>query len=61
MFLSDVSRTVKDVSHLSLFRIEHPAVDNEFVLYLDLLVFKGRRRAIRKRLWVLKLNCRSVV
>jgi hypothetical protein len=50
MLLGDISHTVKDISHLSLLRVEHATINKELVLNLDPLVLKRGGGAIRKRL-----------
>jgi hypothetical protein len=56
VFLCNISRAVKDISHLSLGRIKYRAVDNKLVFDLDLLVLKYGGGAIYKRIGVLKLD-----
>jgi hypothetical protein len=53
VLLSDVYYIVKDINYLSLLRVEHIAINKEFVLNLDLLVLKRGGRAIYKELRVL--------
>jgi hypothetical protein len=50
VLLSDVYCTVKDISYLSLLRVEYTAINKEFILDLDLLVLKRGGRAICKGL-----------
>jgi hypothetical protein len=56
MLLSNISRIVKDISHLSLYRVKYKSVNNKLVLNLNLLVFKYRGDIIYKRIRVFKLN-----
>ena len=56
MFLSNVSYIVKDISHLSLYRVKYKFVNNKLILNLNLLVLKGGGDAIYKRVRVFKLN-----
>lgn len=60
MLLGDIGRTVEDISHLSLLRVEHATIDKELVLNLDPLVLKRGGGAIRKRLWVFELDRKRV-
>jgi hypothetical protein len=56
VFLSNVSYIVKDISHLSLYRVKYKSVNNKLILNLNLLVFKYKGDAIYKRIKVFKLN-----
>jgi hypothetical protein len=56
VLLSNISYIVKDISHLSLYRVKYKSVNNKLILNLNLLVFKGRGDAIYKRVRVFKLD-----
>jgi hypothetical protein len=56
VLLSNISCIVKDISHLSLYKVKYKSVNNKLVLNLDLLVLKGGGDAIYKRIGVFKLN-----
>ena len=56
MLLSNIGRAVKDISHLSLYRVKYKFVNNKLILNLNLLVLKYRGDAIYKRIKVFKLN-----
>jgi hypothetical protein len=56
MLLSNISYIVKDISHLSLYRVKYKSINNKLILNLNLLVLKYRRDAIYKRIKVFKLN-----
>jgi hypothetical protein len=56
VLLSNISYIVKDISHLSLYKVKYKSVNNKLVLNLDLLVLKGGGDAIYKRIGVFKLN-----
>jgi hypothetical protein len=56
VLLSNISRAVKDISHLSLYKVKYKSVNNKLVLNLNLLVLKGGEDAIYKRVKVFKLN-----
>jgi hypothetical protein len=56
VLLSNIGYIVKDISHLSLYRVKYKSINNKLILNLDLLVFKGKRDAIYKRIRVFKLN-----
>jgi hypothetical protein len=61
MILSNISYIIKDISHLSLYRVEYKSINNKLVLNLDLLVLKYRGDAIYKRIRVFKLNYNRVI
>jgi hypothetical protein len=56
MLLSNISYIVKDISHLSLYKVKYKSVNNKLVLNLNLLVLKYKGDAIHKRIRVFKLN-----
>jgi hypothetical protein len=56
VLLSNISRIVKDISYLSLYRVKYKSINNKLILNLNLLVFKYRGDAIYKRIKVFKLN-----
>jgi hypothetical protein len=56
VLLSNISYIVKNISHLSLYKVKYKSVNNKLVFNLDLLVFKGGGDAIHKRVRVFKLN-----
>ena len=60
MLLSNIGYTVKDISHLSLYRVEYKSVDNKLIFNLNLLVFKYKGDIIYKRIKVFKLNYKRV-
>jgi hypothetical protein len=56
MLLSNIGYIVKDISHLSLYRVKYKSVNNKLILNLNLLVLKYRENTIYKRIKVFKLN-----
>jgi hypothetical protein len=56
VLLSNISYIVKDISHLSLYRVKHKSVNNKLILNLDLLVLKYKGDAIYKRIRVFELD-----
>jgi hypothetical protein len=56
VLLSNISRIVKDISYLSLYRVKYKSINNKLILNLNLLVFKYRGDTIYKRIEVFKLN-----
>jgi hypothetical protein len=56
VLLSNISYIVKDISHLSLYRVKYKFINNKLILNLDLLVLKYRGDTIYKRIKVFKLN-----
>jgi hypothetical protein len=56
VFLYNIGRVIKDISHLSLGRIKYKAIDNKLVFDLNLLVLKYGGGAIYKRIGVFKLD-----
>jgi hypothetical protein len=61
VLLSNISYIVKDISHLSLYKVKYKSVNNKLILNLNLLVFKYRGNTIYKRIKVFKLNYNKVV
>ena len=61
MLLSNIGHIVKDISHLSLYRVEYKSINNKLVLNLNLIVLKYRGDAIYKRIRVFKLNYNRVI
>jgi hypothetical protein len=57
MLLSNISRIIKDISHLSLYKVEYKSINNKLVFNLNLLVLKYKGDVICKRIKVFKLNC----
>jgi hypothetical protein len=55
VLLSNISHIVKDISHLSLYRVEYKSINNKLVFNLNLLVLKYKEDAIYKRIRVFKL------
>ena len=56
MLLSNISYIVKDISHLSLYRVKYKSINNKLVLNLNLLVLKYGGDAIYKRIRVFELD-----
>ena len=56
MLLSNISYIVKDISYLSLYKVEYKSVNNKLVFNLDLLILKYRGDAIYKRIKVFELD-----
>jgi hypothetical protein len=56
MLLSNIGYIVKDISHLSLYRVKYKSVNNKLILNLNLLILKYRGDTIYKRIKVFKLN-----
>jgi hypothetical protein len=61
VLLINISYIVKDISHLSLYKVKYKSINNKLVFNLNLLVFKYRGDAIYKRVKVFKLNYNRVV
>jgi hypothetical protein len=56
VLLSNIGYIIKDISHLSLYRVKYKSINNKLIFNLNLLVLKYRRDAIDKRIKVFKLN-----
>jgi len=56
MLLSNIGHIVKDISHLSLYKVKYKSVNNKLIFNLNLLVLKYRGDAIYKRIGVFKLD-----
>jgi hypothetical protein len=56
VLLSNISYVVKDISHLSLYRVKYKSINNKLILNLNLLVLEYRGDTIYKRIRVFKLN-----
>ena len=56
MLLNNINYIIKDISHLSLYKVKYKSINNKLVLNLNLLVLKYRGDAIYKRIKVFKLN-----
>ena len=56
MLLNNINYIIKDISHLSLYRVKYKSINNKLVFNLNLLVLKYRGDAIYKRIRVFKLN-----
>ena len=56
MLLSNIGCVVKNISHLGLYKVKYKSVNNKLILNLNLLVLKGERDAIYKRVRVFELN-----
>ena len=56
MLLNNISYIIKDISHLSLYRVKYKSINNKLVFNLNLLVLKYRGDAVYKRIRVFKLN-----
>jgi hypothetical protein len=56
MLLSNISYIIKDISHLSLYKVEYKSINNKLIFNLNLLILKYRGDAIYKRVKVFKLN-----
>ena len=56
MLLNNINYIIKDISHLSLYKVKYKSINNKLILNLNLLVFKYKGDAIYKRIKVLKLN-----
>jgi hypothetical protein len=61
VLLSNISYIIKDISHLSLYRVKHKSINNKLVFNLNLLILKYRGDAIYKRIRVFKLDYNRVV
>ena len=61
MLLSNIGYIVKDISHLSLYRVKYKSINNKLILNLNLLVLKYKRDSIYKRVRVFKLNYSRVI
>jgi hypothetical protein len=61
VLLINISYIVKDISHLSLYKVKYKSINNKLVFNLNLLVFKYRGDAIYKRVKVFKLNYNRVI
>jgi hypothetical protein len=56
VLLSNISYIVKDISYLSLYKVEYKSINNKLVLNLNLLVLKYKGDIIYKRIKVFKLD-----
>jgi hypothetical protein len=56
MLLSNISHIIKDISHLSLYRVKYKSINNKLILNLNLLVLKYRGDTIYKRIKVFELD-----
>jgi hypothetical protein len=61
VLLSNISYIIKDISHLSLYRVKYKSINNKLILNLDLLVLKYKGDTIYKRIKVFKLNYNRVI
>jgi hypothetical protein len=61
VLLSNISYIVKNISHLSLYKVEYKFINNKLIFNLNLLVLKYKRDAIYKRIGVFKLNYNRVI
>ena len=61
MLLSNINYIIKDISHLSLYKVKYKSINNKLILNLDLLVLKYKGDAIYKRIKVFKLNYNRVI
>ena len=56
MLLSNIGCIIKDISHLSLYKVKYKSINNKLVFNLNLLVLKYRGDIIYKRIRIFKLN-----
>ena len=56
MLLSNINYIIKDISHLSLYKVKYKSINNKLIFNLNLLVLKYKGDAIYKRIKVFKLN-----
>jgi hypothetical protein len=61
VLLSNISCVIKDISHLSLYKVKYKSINNKLVLNLNLLVLKYKGDAIYKRIRVFKLDYNRVI
>ena len=61
MLLSDINYIIKDISHLSLYKVEYKSINNKLIFNLNLLIFKYKRDIIYKRIKVFKLNYNRLI
>jgi hypothetical protein len=61
VLLSNIGYIIKDINHLSLYKVKYKSINNKLVLNLNLLILKYRRDAIYKRIKVFKLNYNRVI
>jgi hypothetical protein len=61
VLLSNINYIVKDISHLSLYKVKYKSINNKLILNLNLLVLKYKGDAIYKRIKVFKLNYNRVI
>jgi len=56
VLLSNINYIVKNISHLSLYKVKYKFINNKLILNLNLLVFKYKGDTVYKRVRVFKLN-----
>jgi N6-adenosine-specific RNA methylase IME4 len=61
VLLNNISYIIKDISHLSLYKVKYKSINNKLIFNLDLLVLKYKGDAIYKRIKVFKLNYNRVI
>jgi hypothetical protein len=61
VFLNNINYTVKNISYLSLLKVEYITINKKLVLNLDLLILKREGDAICKRVRVYKLDYKQVI
>jgi hypothetical protein len=61
VFLSNISRVIKDISHFSLYKVKYKSINNKLILNLNPLVLKYRGDVIYKRIKVFKLNYSRII
>jgi hypothetical protein len=61
VLLSNINYIIKDISHLSLYKVKYKSINNKLIFNLDLLVLKYKGDSIYKRIKVFKLNYNRVI
>jgi hypothetical protein len=56
VFLGDIGDIIKDICHLSQYKVKYKPINKECILDLNILVFKSKRGVVYKRIKVFKLN-----
>jgi hypothetical protein len=56
MLLNNIGYIIKDISHLSLYKVKYKSINNKLILNLNLLILKYKEDIVYKRVKVFKLN-----
>jgi hypothetical protein len=56
VLLNNINYIIKNISYFNLYKIKYIIINKEFILNLNLLVFKSKRNIIYKKVKVFKFN-----